>query len=100
MPTHPDGNIPSKRSQRHTRWSAKILPYVNDFLFFASTPKLALALRERVHRLLTGLGLLYHPTKGFGEPTQTRHHMGIDIGTSTGYFSHMLQSFESSQSQS
>jgi hypothetical protein len=32
------------------------------------------------------LGLLRHPTKGFWETTQTGHHLGIDIDTTTGYF--------------
>jgi hypothetical protein len=62
----PDANIPCKPYLRHTRRSgAKILPYVDDFLFFAATREQALALRHRVDRLLTGLNLLRHPTKGF-----------------------------------
>jgi hypothetical protein len=66
MPTHPDGNIPNKRNLRHTRWTgAKILPYAEDFLRFAATRELAMALRHRVDRRLTKLGLLRHPTKGF-----------------------------------
>jgi hypothetical protein len=62
--THPDGNIPSKCCLSHTRWrGAKILPYVDDFLLFAATRELAQAIPHR--HLLTGLGLLRHPTKGF-----------------------------------
>jgi hypothetical protein len=45
-----------------------------------------MAFRHRVDCLLTGLGLICHPTKGFSEPTQTGHNMGIDIDTATGYF--------------
>jgi hypothetical protein len=85
--THPDGDMPSTRFLRHTRWrGAKILPYVDDFLLFAATRALALALRQRVDRLLTNLGLFRHPSKGSWEPTQYGHHLGIDIDTSTCYF--------------
>jgi hypothetical protein len=38
------------------------------------TRELTLALRQRVDHLLTGLGLLRHPTKCLWEPTQTGHH--------------------------
>jgi hypothetical protein len=57
---------------------------VDDFLPFAA--KRALALRQRVDHLLTNLGLLRHPSKGFWEPTQYGHHLGIDINTTTCYF--------------
>jgi hypothetical protein len=59
---------------------------VGDFLLFAATRALALALRQRVDHLLTILGLLRHPSKGFWEPTQYGHHLGIDIDTATCYF--------------
>jgi hypothetical protein len=59
---------------------------VDDFLLFAATRALALALRQRVDRFLTSLGLLRHPSKGLWEPTQYGHHLGIDIDTTTGYF--------------
>jgi hypothetical protein len=65
-PTHPDGRVHSKRCLRHTRWrGAKTLPYVDDFLLSATTRELALALHKRVDHLLTCLGLLHHPAKGF-----------------------------------
>jgi hypothetical protein len=83
-PTQPDGDRPSKRFLRHTRWrGAKILPYVDDFLLFAATMVRFLALRQRVDRLLSSLGLLRHPSKGFWEPTQYGHHMDSDIDTTT-----------------
>jgi hypothetical protein len=86
-PTQPDSDRPSERFLRHTRWrGAKILPYVDDFLLFAATRALALALRQRVDRLLTSLGLLRHPSKDFWEPTRYGHHLGIDIDTTTCYF--------------
>jgi hypothetical protein len=52
----------------------------------SATRELALALRQWVDRLLIGLSLLRHPTKGFWEPTKYGHHMGIDIDTTIGYF--------------
>jgi hypothetical protein len=79
-PTHHDSNMPSKRYLWHTRWKgAKILPCVDDFLLFAATQELTLALRQRVDILLTSLKLLRHPTKGFWEPTyalaSTKRHV-------------------------
>jgi hypothetical protein len=87
-PKHLDGSVPNKRHIIHTRWKcAKILPYVKDFLLFAATRKLALALRQQViDHLLTSLGLLRHPIKRLWEPTQTRHHLGSDIDTANSYY--------------
>jgi hypothetical protein len=66
QPTISEGNRPSKRFLQHTRGrGAKILPYFDEFLFFAAIRELELALRQRVDRLLTSVGLLRHPTKGF-----------------------------------
>jgi hypothetical protein len=59
---------------------------VDDFLLFAATCALALALRQRVDRLLAILGLLRHPSTVFWEPTQYGHHLGIDIDTTIGHF--------------
>jgi hypothetical protein len=71
-PTQSDGDTPSKRFLRHTRWrGSKFLPFVADFLLFAATRALALALRQRVDRLLTSLGLPRHPSKGFGSRRNT-----------------------------
>jgi hypothetical protein len=68
-PTHPDGNMPSKRYLPNTRWrGAKILSYIDDFLLFAATREPVLALRQRVDLPLTNLRLLRHPTKGLWEP--------------------------------
>jgi hypothetical protein len=77
--------MPSKRFLGYTPWrGAKIFrPYVGDFLLFAATRELALALRQRVDLLRTILGMLRHPTKTFWEPTQYGHHLGIDIDTRT-----------------
>jgi hypothetical protein len=61
-----------------------VLPYVSDFLFFASSEQEALQVRERLDMLLDRLGLLRHPTKGFWEPTQFGYNTGINIDSPTG----------------
>jgi hypothetical protein len=77
----------SKTYLIRARWrGARILPYVYDFLLFASTKEEALTLRHRLAQLLYRLGLLHHPTKGFWAPAQVGYHLGIDIDTSSGYF--------------
>jgi hypothetical protein len=63
-----------------------VLPYVDDFLFFASSEQVALLVRECLDKRVERLGLLRYPTKGFYEPTPFGHHMGINIDSSTGYF--------------
>eukprot|EP00873_Tetraselmis_striata_P035645 jgi/Tetstr1/455909/TSEL_042690.t1 len=81
-PTTPaaPGNVPrSRRWLRRGRWrGARILPYVDDFLMFASS--------ERVADLLDSLGMLRNPAKGLWEPVQYGQHLGVDIDTATGYF--------------
>jgi hypothetical protein len=70
---NPDPKHPIAQENNYTktyfgrmRWrDARILPYVADFLHFASTEKEALTLRQRLAQLLDRLGLLRHPTKGF-----------------------------------
>jgi hypothetical protein len=80
-------NSCSKTYLKRTRWrGARILPYVDDFLLFASTEEEALTLRHRLAQLLDRLGLLRHPTKDFWAPTQVGHHLDIDIDTASGYF--------------
>eukprot|EP00873_Tetraselmis_striata_P036552 jgi/Tetstr1/456816/TSEL_043490.t1 len=89
-PTTPaaPGNVPrSRRWLRRGRWrGARILPYVDDFLLFASSEPEALELRQRVADLQDSLGLLRNPTKGLWEPVQYGQHLGVDIDTATGYF--------------
>eukprot|EP00873_Tetraselmis_striata_P019837 jgi/Tetstr1/440101/TSEL_028459.t1 len=51
---------------------ARILPYVDDFLLFASSESEALELRQRVADLLDSLGLLRNPAKGLWEPVHAR----------------------------
>eukprot|EP00873_Tetraselmis_striata_P004554 jgi/Tetstr1/424818/TSEL_015321.t1 len=82
------GNVPrSRRWLRRGLWrGARILPYVDDFLLFASSEPEALELRQRVADLLDSLGLLRNPAKGEWEPVQYGQHLGVDIDTATGYF--------------
>jgi hypothetical protein len=53
---------------------------------FASEQE-ALQSSDRLDKLLNRLGLMRHPTKGFKEPTEYGHHMGININPTMGYFS-------------
>eukprot|EP00873_Tetraselmis_striata_P034851 jgi/Tetstr1/455115/TSEL_041967.t1 len=89
-PTTPaaPGNVPrSRRWLRRGRWmGARILPYVDDFLMFASSEPEALELRQRVADLLDSLGLLRNPSKGLWEPVQYGQHLGVDIDTAMGNF--------------
>jgi hypothetical protein len=72
----------TKTCVRRTRWrGAKILPYVDDFLLFATIEEEALTLRHRLAKLIDRLRLLRHPTKGFWIPAQVGHHIGINSDT-------------------
>eukprot|EP00873_Tetraselmis_striata_P026356 jgi/Tetstr1/446620/TSEL_034144.t1 len=89
-PTTPaaPGNVPrSRRGPRRGWWrGARVFPYVDDFLLFASSEPEALELRHRVADLLDSMVLLRNPAKGLWEPAQYGQHMGVDIDTATGYF--------------
>jgi hypothetical protein len=61
---------------KRKRWKeARGLPYVDEFMFLASSELEALQVRERLEMLLDRLGLLRQPTKGFWELTHFGHHM-------------------------
>jgi hypothetical protein len=47
----------------------------------------ALQSSDSLDKLSNRLGLMRHPTKGFKEPTEFDHHMGININPTMGYFS-------------
>eukprot|EP00873_Tetraselmis_striata_P004011 jgi/Tetstr1/424275/TSEL_014843.t1 len=51
-----------------TMTGASILPYVDDFLLFASSEPETQELRQRVADLMDSLGLLRNPAKGLREP--------------------------------
>jgi hypothetical protein len=83
LPIAMHGNY-TKTYLKRTRWrGAMILPYVDDYLLFASTEEHALTLRQRLAKLLDRVGMLRHPTKGLWIPSQVGHHLGIDIDTTT-----------------
>jgi hypothetical protein len=63
-----------------------VLPYVSDFLLFASLEAKAFHVRHRIDKLLDRLGLLRHLTKGFREATLFGHHVGFNITSITWYF--------------
>jgi hypothetical protein len=61
----PTRATPSRRYLRNSRWrGARLLPYMDDFLFFADIRDAALQLRDRVACLLDRLGLGRNPKKG------------------------------------
>jgi hypothetical protein len=70
-PIGPESNC-TKIYLRRTQWrGAQILPYVDNFLLFASTKEEALTLRYRLAKLLDRLGVLRHLTKGFWTPRKS-----------------------------
>ena len=69
---------------RNQRWKgARMLPFMDDYLFLCGTREEALELRERVENLLQKLGLARNPEKGQWEPVQTLTHLGLEIDTTT-----------------
>jgi hypothetical protein len=84
QPTRP---TPFRRYLRNSRWrGARLLPYMEDFLFFADSRDAALQLRNNVACLLGRLGLGRNPKKGHWEPTQICEHLGLRIDTTTSTF--------------
>jgi hypothetical protein len=63
-----------------------VLPYVDDFVFFASSEKEAMQVRDHLGKLFNPVGILRHPTKSFWEPTLFGHHLDINIDSATCYF--------------
>jgi hypothetical protein len=71
---------PSIRFLRNVRWrGVRLLPYMDDFLFMASSRDAALLLRDRVEALLHRLGLQRNPNKGMWEPTHVGDYLGLTI---------------------
>jgi hypothetical protein len=78
---------PSRHFLRNIRWrGARLLPYIDDFLFMASSHDATLPLRDRIDALLHRLGLKRNPTKGMWEPTQVGDHLGLTIDLLNGEF--------------
>jgi hypothetical protein len=71
---------PSRRFLRNVRWrGVRLLPYMDDFMFMASSYEAAILLRDRVETLLHQLGLQRNPDKGMWQPTQVGNHLGLTV---------------------
>jgi hypothetical protein len=78
---------PSRRFLRNVRWrGVRLLPYMDDFMFMASSYVTSLLLRDRIETLLHQLGLQRNPDKGLWEPTQVGTHLGLTIDLMKGKF--------------
>jgi hypothetical protein len=56
---------PSRRFLRNVRWrGVRLLPYMDNFMFMASSYEAALLLRDRIETMLHRLGLQRIPDKG------------------------------------
>jgi hypothetical protein len=65
---------------RTSRWKgARLLPYMDDLLFFADIRDAPLQLRDSVAALLDRLGLGRNPKKCHWEPTQIFEHLDLHI---------------------
>ena len=71
--------ITRRNHKKHRAAGARMLPFVDDFLFMAPTRAQALDLRREVEDLWTSLGLSRNATKGVYEPTQCLQHFGLPI---------------------
>jgi hypothetical protein len=84
---HPKRPRASRRYLRNSRCiGARLLPYMDDFLFFTDIIDAALLLRDGAASLLYRLGLGRNPKKGHWEPTQICEHLGLHIDTTTSTF--------------
>ena len=78
-----------RRAARRTRLrqvGARLLPFVDDFAMFETSPDLAVARRDSTFALLDSLGLEVHPSKGHHTPTQIGDHLGINLDFVEGVF--------------
>eukprot|EP00873_Tetraselmis_striata_P007555 jgi/Tetstr1/427819/TSEL_001791.t1 len=62
----------------------RMLPYMDDFLFFSSSRAEADTVRDRLTSLLGRLGLSRHPDKGQWEPVQRLEHHDLEIDSRSG----------------
>eukprot|EP00873_Tetraselmis_striata_P005728 jgi/Tetstr1/425992/TSEL_016341.t1 len=61
-----------------------LIPYMDDFMFFASSPAHAYALRDRLTSLLGILDLSQQLDKGQWEPAQRLEHLGMELDSRSG----------------
>lgn len=71
---------------RGRKKGVRLLPFVDDFAFFASSAEEATELRAYVVSTLMQLGLQLHPDKGYQEPVQIGDHLGLTIDLERGEF--------------
>eukprot|EP00873_Tetraselmis_striata_P010389 jgi/Tetstr1/430653/TSEL_020446.t1 len=77
----------TRRYLRNTRWKgARLLLYMDDFLFFVESERAALALRDRVAALVDWLGRYRNSYKGSWRPVQVCEHPNLTIDTVRGEF--------------
>ena len=71
---------PSRHFLRNVMWrGVRLIPFVDDFLFLASSYEEGLKLAEHLDALFLKLGLQRSPTKCHWEPTQVLEHLGLIV---------------------
>ncbi|GLI65770.1 hypothetical protein VaNZ11_009366, partial [Volvox africanus] len=85
-PMPPHQFIPTCGSGRPARLGARVLPYLDDFLFVFSSKEQASLGARWVRETIEFLGLACHPTKCQWEPSQAVYHLGITVNTASGLF--------------
>ena len=79
--------VPCKKNLRTQKWKGlRLLPFLDDYLFLASTYAEAISARTHVQSTLDRLGLSRNEKKGYWEPVQVLEHLGLEIDTRKGEF--------------
>lgn len=79
--------VPCKKRLRTQKWKGiRLLPFLDDYLFLASTYAEAISIRSHVQATLERLGLSRNEKKGYWEPVQVLEHLGLEIDTRKGEF--------------
>lgn len=68
-----------RKTLKLRRRGLRILPFMDDMMAMCSSLPVALKMRDQVVDTLETLGLARNPKKGQWEPSQTIHHLGLDI---------------------
>jgi hypothetical protein len=85
-PLPPHQFFPTGRQAGRVRRGARVLPYLDDFLFVFETEQQARLGAAWVRECIEFLGLSHHPTKCQWEPSQSVYHLGITINAAEGLF--------------